>query len=87
MPTLVLGKLLNGITVTICHMAVGKMLSETIPKSQLPFFTPTVQAFAACGFAIAFGLGLGLPPGDYHPGLPKEGANLNAYTENQADSF
>ena len=84
-PTIVIGKFLHGYYVTVVHMAMCKMIAETVPKSQAALFSPVIQVFGAGGFALVLGFGLLLPQNDYRPGMPKEGKNLMAYEENIDD--
>ena len=67
--TLCLGKFLNGIFVTVVHMAALKMINETIPVYLLFQLGSSIQTCGAFGYLIVFGLGLGLPQNDYIPGM------------------
>ena len=60
-PTLILGKLVHGFSVTVVHMAAVKMLNETCPVYYLGNFGPLVQGLMATGYAFTFGLGIFLP--------------------------
>ena len=90
MPTLVLGKFLHGVTVTIVHISVQKMTVETVPKHVTGAYAPMTNFFMATGYMLILGSGLGLPDADYHPVGPdveKTGANLEAYNLDKADIF
>ena len=44
-PTLVLGKFMHGVVVTIVHIAVQKMIVESVPKHVMSWFVPMTPVF------------------------------------------
>lgn len=87
LPSLVAAKMVNGVTVTIVHIAVQKMIVETLPRNVAGQFVPIGQFFKALGYMLVLGSGLGLPSVDYHPDLPLEGENLTAYKLDRRELF
>ena len=77
-PTLVIGKFLHGVTVTVVHMASNKMISETVPVDQLGKFGSAFSILNNVGYTLVLGFGLLLPSGDYNPALVNDPANLRA---------
>ena len=45
-PTLIFGKFMHGVTVTVVHMACQKMIVETVPKHKSSIAAPIFQTFA-----------------------------------------
>jgi hypothetical protein len=60
-PTLVIGKFLNGFFVTVVHIAAIKQLNETIPVYLINTYGNFTTVGLAFGYMIVLGLGLGLP--------------------------
>ena len=60
-PTLCVGKFLNGIFTTVCHIAGVKMLNETIPVNQLGVYSVLTHIVMSSGYLIVMGLGIILP--------------------------
>ena len=54
MPTLVIGKFLHGVTVTVVLIAGNKMIVETIPKDQCRNFAPISPFFSGLGYVLVF---------------------------------
>ena len=67
--TLIAGKFLNGVFVTIVHIASVKMINETIPVYLLGSYGNIVQLSGSIGYMLVMCLGMGLPSADYDPGL------------------
>lgn len=87
LPTMVLAKFLHGYYVTVVHMAMCKMIAETVPKNKAALFSPMIQVYGSGGFALVLGFGLLLPQKDFRPGMPLVGKNLVAYKEDVQDEF
>ena len=68
---LVVGKLLNGIFLTIVHMCVITMINETVPPHLTGQYGIFIQISISTGFMLSFVFGLGFPEHDYNPELPK----------------
>lgn len=75
MPTLIIGKFLHGVTLTVIHIAANKMINETVPVDQLGTFGSAVQVAINVGYVFCLGFGLLLPSGDYNPALVNDPAN------------
>ena len=82
--TLAVGKLLNGFFVTVVHIAAVKMINETVPVEVLGKYGSVYSVGGACGYLFVMGFGLGLPSGDYKPGLDNE-LNLLSKAADEAD--
>ena len=61
------------------------MIVETVPKNVAGAFVPMTNFFMASGYMLILGSGFVLPDADYHPSLPKVGANLEACELDRAD--
>lgn len=59
--TLVLGKWLNGIFVTVVHMSIVKMVNETCPVYLLGTGGSVVGSVIAVGYFLVMALGFFLP--------------------------
>jgi MFS family permease len=70
--TLAFGKLLNGFFVTVVHIAAVKMINETVPVEVLGKYGSVYMVGQASGYLLVMGFGLGLPSGDYKPGLDSD---------------
>jgi hypothetical protein len=67
--TICFGKFLNGIFVTVCHIAGVKMINETVPVYLMGKYGAFTAMSAQIGYFIVFGFGFGLPELDYNPEL------------------
>ena len=67
--SLVLGKFLNGFSVTVVHISAIKMVNETIPVYMLDSFGTIIPTAMALGYLLVLGFGIGLPSNDYNPDL------------------
>ena len=84
---LCLGKLLNGITVTIVMVSCGKMINETVPVYLLDTYGIITQQFFAMGLLLSLGFGLGLPSRDFNPEIVDSESNNAAKLEDINDHF
>lgn len=85
--TLILGKLLHGIFVTVVHIAGVKMINESVPHNLIGPYGTSIAIVMTTGYMLTCVFGLGLPEADYNPALPRTGANLKAYEANFNDQF
>lgn len=59
--TLIIGKFINGISVSVVHVALIKMINETVPSHLQAKYGPLTNILLQLGYLTIFGLGLGLP--------------------------
>ena len=85
--TLCIGKLLNGITVTIVMVSCGKMINESVPVYLLDTYGIITQTFFAMGLLLSLGFGLGLPSEDFDPEITNSHTNDLAKIADQNDNF
>jgi len=64
--------------VTVCHIAAIKMINETVPVFVLGKVAVLIQTMMAFGYFLVIGMGIGLPQGDYDPGLLNDPLNEKA---------
>ena len=79
---LAVGKFLNGLFVTVVHMAQLKMVNETVPVYLLEKYGTAVQILSSVGYFFLFSLGRGLPLIEYNPDLARSDSsqlNTRAY--------
>lgn len=85
--TLILGKLLHGIFVTVVHIANVKMINETVPHNLIGPYGSLIAIEITTGYMLTCVFGVGFPEGDYNPDLPRTGQNLEAYEANVDNEF
>ena len=66
---IILGKFLQGISVTVVHLAVMKIINETVPLSMVGFFGVFINQVGTIGMLLSLGLGIIMPPADYDPSI------------------
>ena len=76
--TITIGKFLNGIFVTCVHIAVTKMVNETVPVYLLGTCGTVTQSMMSSGYLLVLGLGCFLPEADYDPEKGTQPQNIIA---------
>lgn len=66
---IIAGKLLQGISVTVVHLACMKMINETVPLSMVGYFGVFIQLLGSVGLLLSLGLGIIMPAADYDPSI------------------
>jgi MFS family permease len=85
--TLATGKFLNGLCVTVVHIANIKMINETVPVQLLGACGTVVNFMMSVGYYLVLGLGYFLPAGDYDPELINDEQNEKAKQADVDDQF
>ena len=73
--TLIIGKFLNGIFVTVVHISIVKMVNESCPVYLLGIGGSIVGFAIALGYFLVMALGHFLPAADFDPELVGNAAN------------
>ena len=76
---IIVGKLLQGIPVTVVHLACMKMINETVPLSMVGYFGVFIQLLGSVGLLLSLGLGIIMPAADYDPSIKYVQSNIDAY--------
>jgi len=85
--SLIFRKLFTAFSTTIVQMSVMKHINETVPVAALAKFAIAMQLVSTIGTAFCFGLGRGLPQGDYDPAVKGSQSNTCAYIADKNDNF
>lgn len=84
---IILGKFLQGISVTVVHLAVMKIINETVPLSMVGYFGVFIQLCGSIGMLLCLGLGIMMPPADYDPSILNDPQNQEAYEADKEDNY
>ena len=85
--TLFLGKLINGISVTIVNIAALKMINETVPLEYMGSFGNAYAFYGSIGSTLLSLLGTLLPEADYNPALTDDPVNEAARLADLKDHY